>query len=37
MREYFIVMIKEGETTNLKLLAEKLNDGFVVDRLQYGC
>jgi len=31
MREYFVVMIKEGSTENLKLLTEKLNAGFYID------
>lgn len=32
MREYFTVLIRENETTNLKLLTEKLNAGFSIDR-----
>jgi hypothetical protein len=31
MREYFSIMIKENDTSTLKLLTEKLNEGFVYD------
>lgn len=37
MREYFTIMIKENDTSNLKLLTDKLNDGFhVEDRIEVG-
>lgn len=37
MREYFTVMIKENDTGNLKLLSEKLNEGFFIDdRISVG-
>lgn len=31
MREYFTVMFKENDTSNLKLLTEKLNAGFGIE------
>jgi len=31
MREYFTIMIKENDTGNLKLLTDKLNEGFYID------
>lgn len=37
MREYFTIMLKENDTSNLKLLAEKLTEGFYVDdRIEVG-
>ena len=37
MVEYFTIMIKENDASNLKLLTEKLNDGFTVDeRIEVG-
>lgn len=37
MREYFTIMIKENDTTNLKLLQEKLTEGFYLnDRIEVG-
>lgn len=30
MREYFTIMVKENDTSNLKLLTEKLNAGFYI-------
>ena len=31
MNEFFTIMLKENDTNGLKLLTEKLNDGFRVD------
>ena len=37
MDEYFTVMLKENDTSNLKLLNEKLTDGFRIDdRIDVG-
>jgi len=37
MREYFTIMVKENDTSTLKLLTEKLNDNFSIDdRIQVG-
>lgn len=34
---YFTIMIKENDTTNLKLLTEKLTQGFYInDRIEVG-
>lgn len=34
---YFTVMVKEGETSNLKTLTEKLTDGYYIgDRIEVG-
>lgn len=37
MNEHFTILLKENESTNLKLLTEKLNDGFfVTDTITVG-
>lgn len=37
MREYFTIMVKENDMANLKLLTEKLNEGFRIDdRFEVG-
>lgn len=37
MRTYFTIMIKENDTTNMKLLTEKLNEGFSLrDQISVG-
>lgn len=37
MREYFTIMVKENDTSNLKLLTDKLNEGFYIDdRIEVG-
>lgn len=37
MYEYFTIMFKENDTSNMKLLTEKLNEGFTHDtRFEVG-
>lgn len=37
MNEFFTVLLKENESTNIKLLTEKLNDGFhISDTITVG-